>query len=217
MKSLKTHNSRITPLILSLAFTNFAFAQGMDTKDLEPTHTRTLSCGQVDMAWNLELIEQYPRIPDACFEVINNNGNKWARFEADFIRLDRDGSVVADFVSPGGRSMGRYTVLNNPGQQVTLDGRKYPFTALRGGQRINLYVPEGAAALTTEVGTPPESYGRIVRYEAPAEPPQLAQAAPVLSPSALRLPNTAGVLPWFAVLGIGALLIGAGLRFANRT
>lgn len=212
---MKTMRSRVLALPLlatGLAATGGVAAQSMDTRDLAPTQTRMISCGQVDMAWNVDLITQYPRIPEACFEVVTNNGIKWARFEADFVRLDRDGSVVADFESPDGDKMGRYTVLNQPGQQVTLDGRRRPFSDLRAGQRISLYVPEGAAALTTAPGLPPEQYGRIIRYEDPA-PEYYAQAEPTRT---RMLPTTAGPLPWFATAGVVALLGGVGLRRARK-
>jgi LPXTG-motif cell wall-anchored protein len=213
---MKTMTPRLIALMVGLAFASSLPAQDLNTGRLAPTETRMLSCGQVDMAWNVELITQYPRIPEACFEVVTNNNIKWARFEADFVRLDRDGSVVADFYGPSGAKMGRYTVLNNPGDQVTLGGRKYPFSALRSGQRINLYVPEGAAALTTEPGLPPDRYGRFVRYEELPLERRVADPAPTTNYYAAQLPNTAGPLPWFAVAGLGALLGGLGLRLRKR-
>lgn len=188
---MKTMTPRLIALMVGLAFASSLPAQDLNTGRLAPTETRMLSCGQVDMAWNVELITQYPRIPEACFEVVTNNNIKWARFEADFVRLDRDGSVVADFYGPSGAKMGRYTVLNNPGDQVTLGGRKYPFSALRSGQRINLYVPEGAAALTTEPGLPPDRYGRFVRYEELPMERRVADPAPTTNYFAAQLPNTA--------------------------
>ncbi|HEX5755340.1 MAG TPA: hypothetical protein VFY12_03195 [Arenimonas sp.] len=216
---MKTMNPRLIALpvlLVGLACAGGVAAQDLKTGQLAPAHTRVLSCGQVDMAWNVELITQYPRIPEACFEVVTNNGIKWARFEADFVRLDRDGSVVADFHGPKGRSMGRYTVLNGPDDQVTLDGRKYPFSKLVSGQRINLYVPEGAAALTTEPGLPPERYGRFVRYEEVEVEPRYAEQDPQPTYYAAQLPRTAGPLPWFAAAGLGALLGGLGLRLRKR-
>lgn len=213
---MKTMTPRLIAFMVGLACASGLPAQDLKTRQLAPTDTRVLSCGQVDMAWNVALITQYPRIPDACFEVVTNNNIKWARFEADFVRLDRDGSVVADFYGPSGGKMGRYTVLNNPGDQVTLGGRKYPFSALRSGQRINLYVPEGAAALTTEPGLPPDRYGRFVRYEELPLEPRVADTSPKPNYYAAQLPNTAGPLPWFAVAGFGALLGGLGLRLRKR-
>jgi hypothetical protein len=100
---MKTMTPCLIALMVGLAFASGLPAQDLKTRQLAPTDTRVLSCGQVNMAWNVALITQYPRIPEACFEVITNNDIKWARFEA------------ADFYGPSGAKMGRYTVLSDPG------------------------------------------------------------------------------------------------------
>lgn len=214
----KTHPciAAVPLLLVGLAFSGAAGAQAsMDTDQLQKPAVRTMSCAQVDIDWNLDLVTQYPRLPEACHEVVINNGIKWARFEADFVRRNSDGSIVSDFKSPSGRSMGRYTLVPAPGQQVTLDGREFPFSALQRDQRISLYVPEGATGLVSQPA-PVAQPARILRFEAPmAEPVQIAQASP--QPRAQRLPNTAGPLPWFALGGMLSLLAGIGLRVGRRT
>lgn len=213
------HSIGLPMLILGLACAGGVAAQSqLDTRSLDKPAVRTLSCGQVDIGWNLELLNQFPNIPGACHEVVTSHGTKWARFEADFVRINSDGSVTSDFVGPNGRPMGRYTLIPFPGQQVTLDGRKYPFSALRPNQRINLYVPEGATGLASEPAASTQQFTRIARYEeAPAPPMQVAQATPRQAYVADRLPNTAGPLPWFA-LGSALSFLGAlGLRFGRRS
>jgi hypothetical protein len=221
MKALK-----LSLLTVALACSGSIIAQTeLDTRRLDSPQTRTQSCGQVDIAWNLELISQYPRIAEACHEVVTNNNIKWARFEADFVRINSDGSVTSDFLSPTGRSMGRYTFVPAEGQQVTLDGRKEPFSALRQNQRINLYVPEGATHLASQPVADPSQYSRFTRYEETqaAEPMQYArmeEAAPTqyasVSQDRTRLPDTAGALPWFALGGLLSALAGAGLRIGRK-
>lgn len=219
MNKNNRHAIGLPMLILGLACAGGVAAQSqLDTRDLERPAVRTLSCGQVDIDWNVELIDQFPNIPGACHEVVTSHGMKWARFEADFVRVNADGSVTSDFIGAHGRPMGRYTLIPSQGQQVTLDGRKYPFTALRPNQRINLYVPEGATGLASEpaASTPPIT--RIVRYEpVPAAPMQLAQATPRQPYVADRLPDTAGPLPWFALGGALSLLGALGLRIGRRS
>ncbi|MCK7593060.1 hypothetical protein [Pseudomarimonas salicorniae] len=202
--------SLLTLAVLSSA----ALAQNkLDTQSLADPEIRVLSCAQVDIGWNIELIQQYPHIADACHEVVTNQGKKWARFEADFLRVNRDGSVTSEFVDRRGRAVGRYTLIPGKDQQVTLNGQKRPFSALRTNERISLYVPEGAAALSSEPVVAPERYSQIVRYEpvgpTPA-PVQLAAASPARQIT--RLPDTAGPLPWLA-LGSGAFaLLALGVR-----
>jgi len=220
--------STILPMLaLSLACAGCAVAQQpqMDTQRLATPTTRVQSCAQVDIAWNLDLITQYPRIPEACHEVVTNSGIKWARFEANFVRINGDGSVTSDFKSPSGRSIGRYTMVPAEGQMVTLDGRKVPFSTLRADQKINLYVPEGAGSLAFEPGAPTTAYSRIVRYEdAPEplptrteEPVQYAQVDRTPDRSMdRRLPDTAGPLPWLAVGGLMSLFGALGLRITRR-
>lgn len=219
MNTNNRHPIRLPMLILGLACAGGVAAQSqLDTRELAKPAVRTISCGQVDIDWNLELLNQFPSIPGACHEVVTNDGQKWARFEADFVRINADGSVTSDFIGPRGRPMGRYTLIPFAGQQVTLDGRKYPFTALRPNQRINLYVPEGAAGLASEPIASTQPITRIARYEeVPAPSIQLAQAPPRQPYVADRLPSTAGPLPWFALGGALSLLGALGLRVGRRS
>lgn len=224
MNTRTTSSTRFSPLFLGLVLAlcggSVAAQSDLNTRSLDNPQTRVQSCNEVDIAWNMELIEQFPHIPDACHEVVMNNGTKWARFEAEFLRINNDGSVTSEFLDPRGRSIGRYTLVPAEGQMVTLDGRKVPFSALRTNQRINLYVPEGAAALSSEPIVAPERYSRIVRYEPISTEPtareraQLADNSP--PPRMDRLPDTAGPLPWFAALGVLSGLAALGLRRFGR-
>ncbi len=219
------HTLTLALLSLALAWGGTVSAQSdLDTRELADPKTRVQSCNQVDLAWNLQLIEQYPRIADACHEVVVNNNTKWARFEANFLRINADGSVTSEFIGPTGRKMGRYTLIPGPDQQVTLDGRKQPFSALTANQRINLYVPEGATELTSEPMTAPRQQSRIVRYEPiydDATRQDTRQADAIASTSSdqrmTRLPSTAGALPWFAFGGLLAAFAGLALRIARRS
>lgn len=209
---------RVPVLLIALACAGAVAAQGqMNPRDQGNPQVRTQSCAQVDIDWNLELISQYPQIPAACHEVVTSSGIKWARFEADFVRVNRDGSVASDFRGPNGRPMGRFTLAPAPGQTVNLSGRQVEFSSLQAGQRLSMYVPEGATGLAFEPGVSPDRYGQIVSYEAPAlEPVQVARADPTPRNIA-RLPNTAGPLPWFALGGVLCLLGAIGLRLGRRS
>ncbi|HET6603669.1 MAG TPA: hypothetical protein VFG21_05550 [Xanthomonadaceae bacterium] len=214
---MSTRVVRVPVLLLALACAGAVAAQDqMNPRDQVNPEVRTQSCAQVDIDWNLELISQYPRIPDACHEVVTSNGVKWARFEANFVRVNQDGSVTSDFHAPNGRSVGRFTLMPAPGQMVTLSGRKVEFSSLRPNQQLSMYVPEGATGLSFEPGVPPQQHGRFVRYEEPTpEPVQFARADPEPRYDT-RLPDTAGPLPWFALGGVLSLLGAVGLRVGRR-
>lgn len=235
MKKNRTAAAVRVPLtLMALVFVGSVAAQPqMNPRDQSNPKVRSLSCAQVAIDWNIELISQYPRIPEACHEVVTSNGVKWARFEANFVRVNRDGSVTSDFRGPKGGSMGRFTLLPGPGQMVNLSGRKVEFSSLESGQLLNMYVPEGQDHLAFEPAVTPEQRARILSYEAPVDqapmveqtpapaqaqemPVRQGQVARVESASMVRLPDTAGPLPWFA-LGGGLALFGAlGLRLGRR-
>jgi hypothetical protein len=217
-------------LSLALAWSGGATAQAdLNTRTLNDPKVRMQSCAQVDIAWNLELIAQYPRIPEACHEVVTNNGTKWARFEANFLRVNGDGSVTSEFVNTDDRPIGRYTLVPGPDQQVTLDGRERPFSSLVANQRISLYVPEGSAELTSEPFLMPNQQSRLVRYEEDAldsermeatrtpQPMQVASAEPPAREQRMtQLPDTAGSLPWFALGGLLSAFAALVLRVTRR-
>jgi hypothetical protein len=153
--------------------------------------------------------------------VIVVEGQKWARFAADLVSTNRDGSVTLDFNDRQGRSMEELTLMPAAGQTVAIGGRNYRFSELVSGQELSLYVPEGVFAVALEPGAAPERLAQIVR-----EPVQVAQAEPAPSPTVLlaqaepartpaRLPNTAGPLPLVALGGLVALLAGMGLTVSG--
>lgn len=177
------------------------------------------SCEQVN--WHTDLLGQYPWAVSACHEVVLVDGQKWARFEAEFQRLNRDGSITSDFRDRLGKSTGRISLMPAPGQRVTLDGSTYQFSELRRGQVLNFYVPEGSYAFSAQPGAPPTERATVVatleEEPAPAERPvQFAQAEPRPARSTYQLPATAGPLPVIALGGVLSLLGGLGLTMRRR-
>lgn len=190
----------------------------LETRDLPNTRVEAASCAEV--SWERQLLTQYPRIAEGCQEVIVVDGQKWARFAADLVRTNRDGSVTLDFNDREGRSMEQLTLMPGEGQTVAIGGRNYRFSELIRGQELNLYVPEGVFAIGLEPGAPRERLAQIVAEPVqlaqaePAPAPQLAQAEPARTPA--RLPSTAGPLPLVALGGLVSLLAGLGLAIRRR-
>lgn len=201
----------------------------LDTRALPEPQRDSASCDGV--IWNTELVSEHPKIAEGCREVIMVNGQKWARFEAEFVERNLDGSYSTEFMDTRNVSLGELRLMPGPDQQVTLDGRKYPFTALQPKQRLNLYVPEGAYDVSLEPVVSAQASVRFVRRD-DTENERLAQATPApaaipqpdpvdepyvdAEPAAERLPDTAGPLPWLAVAGALSLLGGGGLRLRRR-
>jgi hypothetical protein len=189
--------------------------QPLDTQDLAATRVQAASCADVE--WETNLLAQYPRIAEGCQEVIGANGRQWARFEAELLRSNPNGTVTLNFKNREGRSLETLTLMPVDGQRVAIGSRQYRFSELEAGQTLSLYVPEGIFAVAAEVGAPTEQLAQIVR-----EPVQLAQAQPAPQPAAQpaqprqTLPQTAGALPLVALAGLLSAFGGVGLGIRRR-
>lgn len=190
----------------------------LDTRSLPASRVQAASCAEV--AWEQDLLALYPRIAEGCQEVVVSDDVKWARFEAAYVRSNRDGSVTLEFNNRQGRSLEELTLTFSPEQRVLIDGRPYRFSDLTRGQQLNVYIPEGMFAVAVEPGAAPEQLAQIVREPirlAQADPaPQLAQADRAPAQVEPRLPSTAGPLPLTLLAGLVSALAGLGLTIRRR-
>jgi len=215
MKYVITPRLGLTLLGVMFAGTTVA-QQPLDTENLATTQVQAASCAEV--AWEKDLLARYPRIAEGCQEVISANGREWARFEAELLRNNPNGTVTLNFKNRQGRSLETLTLMPVEGQRVAIDSREYRFSELTEGQTLSLYVPEGIFAIASAVGAPTEQLAQIV-----PEPIQLAQAEPARQPATAQpaqtkqmLPRTAGPLPLVAVAGLLSLVGGLGLGIRRR-
>lgn len=202
-------------MLLGLAWSGGSNAQ-QTTTEMPSPETDAASCNDVD--WHVNMLRDYPWVADGCHEVVIVNGEKWARFEADFQELKRDGIITSNFKNDRGRSLGSVSLRPGPDQRVMLDGRPSRFSDLRRGQTLNFYAPEGMYAFTTEPGAPVADRVEIVAPPVVAQQPQrqLAQADPVRTTRPAVLPATAGPLPILALGGLFSLLGGITLTMRRR-
>lgn len=223
-------------LLLSLASTGTSFAQQERAPTMPDPELDRASCAEVD--WHSDMLREYPWVSDACHEAVIIDGQKWARFEAEFQRVDQDGNVTADFKNDQGRSLGSVNLEPGPGQQVMLDGRPTRFTDLRRGQGLNFYVPEGEFSFATEPGAASDEQIRVAQQRDDQrrddqrlaeqrddqrrddrddrDDRQLGQADQRTDDRQDRLPATAGPLPMIALGGLLSLLGGFALTMRRR-
>jgi hypothetical protein len=236
-------------LLLGLAWTGSSIAQDRTTtQDRERTATtqessltartpRTdrASCREVD--WHRDMLRDYPWVADACHEAIEVDGQKWARFEAEFQQLNRDGTIDSNFRNDRGRSLGSVSLKPALDQRVMLDGRPTQFSELRRGQVLNFYAPEGEFSFTTEPGSSEQiqvaqrrddqreadrlaqqrEADRLARQrEDERAGRELAQADRTRTTRPDTLPATAGPLPILALGGLLSLLGGISLTMRRR-
>lgn len=201
-------------LLLSLAWNSSTLAQESEREMPDPQVDR-VSCEDVD--WHQNMLRDYPWVVGACHEAIIVDGQRWARFEAEFQDHHSDGAITSTFKNDRGRSIGSVRLMPGEDQRVMLDDRATRFSDLSRGQVLNFYVPEGMYAFTTEPGAPEAEQVQVVEPSA-AEPEerQLAQADPATTRRPDTLPATAGPLPIIALGGLLSLLGGATLTMRRR-
>lgn len=204
MKS-KMQSTSLVLVISGFMFAATAVAQNLDVDSLDATDENAASCAAVN--WNAQLLAEYPRVAQACHEVIESNGQKWARFETELVGVNRSGAVKSNFKDRQNNFMGAITIMPAHDQMVEIDGRDYRFSELRAGQMLNVYVPEGMYAFSMAPGAPPAQVVEISEKPAPT-----TTAGPVVA----RLPSTAGPLPWFALGGLLSLAGGIGFSIRRR-
>lgn len=184
-----------------------AFAQKSEMPN--PQYQKA-SCDVVNWqtGWDQDLLSRFPNMKQGCHEVVVVDGKKWIRFEADFVRINNDGSIVSDFQSPRDRSIGELTLMPAPEQRVLLDGREYRFSELRQGQSLNFYVPEGSFVFATKPDAPAGRVAEVIEEE-PVRMAEVDETRTTQQPD--RLPQTAGPLPLVATGGVFFLMAGLGL------
>jgi hypothetical protein len=217
-------------LLLGLAWSGNVIAQEPASTMPKPATDRA-SCSEID--WHRDMLRDYPWVADACHEAVVVDGQKWARFEAEFKELNRDGTITSEFKNQRGRSLGNVSLQPGPNQRVMLDGRPTAFSDLRRGQVLNFYAPEGEFSFTTEPGAPASEQLQITqrqdqlsaeerrlaeqrREEQARADRQLAQADRTTTQRRDTLPATAGPLPILALGGLLSLLGGMTLTMRRR-
>lgn len=214
IEAIKSTCLHVAIMMMALTWVSASMAEtAAPTRTL---HNRTPlanaeSCDAVN--WNPDLESQFPWIKAGCQEVIDIKGTKWARFNADFVRRNRDGTVVFDFKDRANKTMGRVTLNPGPRQRAMIEGESYSFADLVPGQSLHLYVPEHMYEVATIPGKSQDEFKAIVT---PTEKTEVAQVETTPAPAARQLPHTAGPLPLVLLAGLASLLAGIGLTIRRQ-
>ena len=201
---------RMAATLICVACASAAGAQLASDGGNNLPHPRTQAASCAEVAWDKGLLALYPQIGDGCQEVVIAEGLKWARFEAELVRVYGDGRVTLDFKDRQGRSIEPISLLPASGQRVSIEGRTYQIKDVPLHQKLNVYLPEGIFAVATEPGAPPEELAEIVPRRAEfaqvqrraATGPLPAQVNPTPRQTSRTLPDTAGPLPLLALAGL---------------
>jgi hypothetical protein len=226
----KLYVTTVTTTLLGLALATTAVAQQQLQEDLTDARTPTTSCDDVN--WNKDMLSKHASLIKACQEVIDVEGESWARFAANFVRVEPNGDVIFSVRDKNDRAVEEVTLDPVPGQLAYIDGRATAFSTLRDTDSISLYVPEGQYGFATRPGATREQLAKVV---VPSDATRSTAGTPAATTTTTDrttatdsttanermlaqrdtnrevLPTTAGPLPWLALVGLLSLLGGLGL------
>lgn len=137
MKTLRTIRTLAALPVLFLATAAFSQspAQPFPAEAVSPD-----TCSLV--AWNGKMLRSHARMINACQEVVTVNGERWARFTADFVKFGPRGKAVFHVRDHRGRFVQQLKLTPDAGQVALIDGRPVAFGKLQKHHRVSLYVPE---------------------------------------------------------------------------
>jgi hypothetical protein len=152
-----------------------------------------------------EVMQKFPRVREACLDVIERQGQLMAVFKADLLKVSGN-KVRIRAKLPGGGKAEPQTVQVPPERRVLVDGKKYRVDELSLGQELTVYarVDEPVAALM-----PAETSDPVAFVPIEVEPMRVATAEP-------EMPRTASGLPALALLGLFLVCLAAALEIIRR-
>jgi hypothetical protein len=104
-----------------------------------------------NIVFSREFLSSYPNAGAACREVKVQDGEKWARFDADVVRV-RGNRVTANFVDRFDRNLRTITFDASTDARVEINGRQRRFSALRAGDKMSVWMPESRVGFYAEPG-----------------------------------------------------------------
>jgi hypothetical protein len=151
------------------------------------------------------VLQRFPRAREACLDVITRNGEEYAVFKADLLRVSGTTARMRAKL-PDGTHAPAQNIRFDPNRRVLVDGKPLHPKQLAVGQEITAYVKvtEPLVALAPADESEPLT-------TQPIEDTQMASAED--SPA---MPTTAGPLPLIGASGLLLLVIGGALGFLRR-
>jgi hypothetical protein len=146
------------------------------------------------------VLQRFPRAREACLDVITRNGEQYAVFKADLLRVSGTTARIRAKL-PGGARAPAQSIRFDPQRRVLVNGKPLHPSQLAVGQELTAYVKvtEPAATLATA-----DDGALTTQPLEDAEPERVASA---------EMPGTASPLPLFGAGGSLLLAIGAALAF----
>jgi hypothetical protein len=122
-----------------------------------------LSCIK-DITYSHEFLAKYPQAPAACQQVVEQHGQKWARFNGKTETV-QNGQAKFVFSDTYGNPVAHLTFAFTPNAQVDVQGRQIMASCLREGDEITFWVPESRFGFYAQPGATENKQFRLVSSE----------------------------------------------------
>ena len=151
------------------------------------------------------VIEKFPRVREACIDVIERQGDLLAVFKADLLKVSGNKARIRARL-PGGGHADPQTVQVDPQRRVLVNDKKYRIDELAIGQELTIYakVNEPVAALAPAERSENPEFSPIE-----VVPVRVAEAEP-------KMPATASSLLAIGLSGVILMCLGVVLGLIRR-
>jgi len=198
---------KISSIIAVALFASIGFSSSVSAQ----TTTSSPTCA--DATWSEALLQAVPNIDTHCLEIVQRDGNYFAKVQARIVRQGARSTVVR-FRQPDGSWSTSERAHPPRGFRADIAGRDVAVSQLAAGQEVNIYYgPQSPNTFTLA------SYQDAAPQEVePMEVAVMEEPAPEPEPAAepAMLPTTAGQTGWLAILGALLLLSGVVARVASK-
>ena len=162
-----------------------------------------LTCDDID--FNYDVTTRFPDIADHCVDVIEVDGERFAKFSVELVRTGNNRATFR-FKHEDGTYGPTQTVDLNPDWRAEIGGREYRIRELGPGQELNIYVPSDR----WEAHVARNTTGYFTVYYPVAMTDDAGAADDTV------LPATAGYMPLLGLFGGLALFSALVVRIYRR-
>jgi hypothetical protein len=102
-------------------------------------------------------LDKYPEAPAACREARDNNGKRYAKFEAEVYISDPEFMTV-NLLNAAGDRVTTFSFKPGPDQMINIDGKDRKFHDLLVGEKMTFWVSEDRMTAAALPGSSEESW-----------------------------------------------------------
>jgi hypothetical protein len=163
-----------------------------------------------DITFSPEAFAAYEFVDQACRDIIERDGNTYAKLTAKIIAQRQGGTHYRFYHADG--EMGPSSKAGAHAAFLTgIEGEMVALADYPTGADVNVYVPKAFWTLPVV-----EEMAEVQEMAEETPPPPPPAPEPEPEPEPQMLPTTASALPWLALFGALFLVLGGALRFSRR-